>query len=57
MGRDARDPNENTRQAEKPRKDKSDGDVRKFDPTRGADYQVATENGGEARDGVKEDRG
>jgi hypothetical protein len=39
------------------RKDKSDKGVHKFDLTKGTSYQVDIQNGGEARDGVKEDRG
>jgi hypothetical protein len=59
MAREPRKSKENTRSTGTGtgRKDKGDKGLDKFDLTKGADYQVDIQNGGEARDGVKEDRG
>jgi hypothetical protein len=46
-----------TPDADDVRKDKSDKDVEKFEDSKGVDYQVTIDNGGEARDAVKQDRG
>jgi PqqA peptide cyclase len=46
-----------TPDADDVRKDKSDKDVEKFEDSKGVDYQVTIDNGGEARDAIKQDRG
>ncbi len=55
MEHEPKKPGENSRNADFGRKDKGD-EGKKFDKTRGADYQVSVADEKTSRDAVKEDR-
>jgi hypothetical protein len=56
MSRETKKTTENTRGAEKGRRDKGDKEVEKVDESKGVDYQVPRSDTEVSRDSVKEDR-
>jgi hypothetical protein len=56
MGRDTKETTENTRGADRGRRDKGDKGREKVDESKGDGYQVPNSEPGTSRDAVKEDR-